>query len=126
MLYVAVLVGLYEEPEKPNDALDFIKQHMGAGGPETADVESLKLEVTDLRKKLSDATEENAELKARVSNFVFTRMLVRVEKFIKSGKYLTFCAIFIIIKYLSNVFVVGFLNMSVIVVIIMFMGISMT
>ena len=27
----------------------FLKQHLGAGGPETADVETLKLEVTELR-----------------------------------------------------------------------------
>lgn len=70
-IYLTVLVGLYEEPEKPNDALDFIKQHMGADGPESADVESLKLEVTELRQKCEELTEENAELKARVSGNFF-------------------------------------------------------
>ena len=65
---VAVLVGLYEEPEKPNNALDFLRQHMGTDGPETADVESLKLEVTELRKKVEELTEENAELKNKVSS----------------------------------------------------------
>lgn len=63
-----VLVGLYEEPEKPNNALDFLKQHLGASGPETADVEALKLEVTELRQKVEQLTEENQELKAK---FVF-------------------------------------------------------
>ncbi|XP_011445607.1 c-Myc-binding protein-like isoform X2 [Crassostrea angulata] len=61
-----VLVGLYEEPEKPNNALDFLKQHLGASGPETADVEALKLEVTELRQKVEQLTEENQELKAKL------------------------------------------------------------
>lgn len=64
---ISVLVGLYEEPEKPNNALDFLRQHMGSDGPETADVESLKLEVTELRKKVEELTEENVELKSKVS-----------------------------------------------------------
>merc|ERR1711893_69975 len=48
-----VLVGLYEEPEKPNNALDFLKQHIGSGGPESADVEALKLEVSELKQKVA-------------------------------------------------------------------------
>lgn len=40
-----VLVGLYEEPEKPNNALDYLKKHLGSEGPESADFEALKLEV---------------------------------------------------------------------------------
>lgn len=60
------MVGLYEEPEKPNNALDFLKQHLGASGPETADVEALKLEVTELRQKVEQLTEENQELKAKL------------------------------------------------------------
>ena len=79
----AVLVGLYEEPEKPNDALDFIKQHIGADGPDTGDVESLKLEVTELRQKNEQLTEENAELKARVSfdYFTFSMNIIYVDRF---------------------------------------------
>ncbi|XP_048768411.2 c-Myc-binding protein-like [Ostrea edulis] len=64
-----VLVGLYEEPEKPNNALDFLKQHLGASGPETADVEALKLEVTELRQKVEQLTEENREMKAKIQQF---------------------------------------------------------
>lgn len=66
IFFISVLVGLYEEPEKPNNALDFLKQHLGASGPETADVEALKLEVTELRQKVEQLTEENQELKAKV------------------------------------------------------------
>ncbi|XP_013406842.1 c-Myc-binding protein-like [Lingula anatina] len=64
-----VLVGLYEEPEKPNNALDFLKHHLGSGGPETADVEALKLEVTELRQKVEQLTEENSDLKAKLQAY---------------------------------------------------------
>ena len=37
---LAVLVGLYEEPEKPGNALDFIKQYLGASVG--VDVEGLR------------------------------------------------------------------------------------
>merc|ERR1712154_187531 len=64
-----VLVGLYEEPEKPNNALDFLRQHLGASGPDTADVEALKLEVTELRQKCEQLQEENNDLKAKVQQY---------------------------------------------------------
>lgn len=67
-----MLVGLYEEPEKPNNALDFLRQHIGTNGPETADVESLKLEVAELRQKVEQLSEENTELKAKVEMLQFT------------------------------------------------------
>jgi len=62
-----ILVGLYEEPEKPNNAIDFLKQHLGADAPQTADVEALKLEVTDLRQQVEKLTEENTELKQKLA-----------------------------------------------------------
>jgi len=46
----------------------FLRQHLGSIGPETADVEALKLEVTDLRQKVEKLNEENAELKQKVCN----------------------------------------------------------
>jgi hypothetical protein len=36
-----VLVGLYEEPERPGNAVDYIKRYMGA--PANVDVEGLKV-----------------------------------------------------------------------------------
>ncbi|XP_072355970.1 C-Myc-binding protein isoform X1 [Scyliorhinus torazame] len=60
-----VLVALYEEPEKPNNAMDFLKQHLGTAGPETADVETLRLEVIELRQKYELLLEENKDLKAK-------------------------------------------------------------
>lgn len=44
----------------------FLKQHLGASGPETADVEALKLENTELRQKIEQLTEENNDLKTKV------------------------------------------------------------
>ncbi|KAH9525023.1 hypothetical protein Btru_000129 [Bulinus truncatus] len=61
-----VLVVLYEEPEKPNNALDFLKQHLNVTGPDTADIEALKLEISELRQKCEQLQEENNELKAKI------------------------------------------------------------
>ncbi|MRA76217.1 hypothetical protein GH890_32850 [Bacillus thuringiensis] len=44
-----------------------MKQHIGATGPDTADVEALKLEVTELRQKLEQLTEENQDLKQKLA-----------------------------------------------------------
>jgi len=52
-----VLVGLYEEPERPANAVDYIKRYMGA--PAGIDVEALRAEVEQLRT-------ENAQLQASV------------------------------------------------------------
>ena len=47
-------------------SFSFLKQHLGASGPETADVEALKLEVSELRQKCEQLQESNAELKGKV------------------------------------------------------------
>uniref|UniRef100_A0A670JDH9 c-Myc-binding protein n=1 Tax=Podarcis muralis TaxID=64176 RepID=A0A670JDH9_PODMU len=44
-----VLVALYEEPEKPSCALDFMKHHLGAAAPENPEVEALHLEVAEMK-----------------------------------------------------------------------------
>ncbi|XP_032835353.1 C-Myc-binding protein [Petromyzon marinus] len=64
-----VLVGLYEEPDKPNNALDFLKQHLSSAGPEGADVEALRLEASELRLKLDSLAEENRELKGKLARY---------------------------------------------------------
>ena len=43
-----VLVGLYEEPEKPPNAVDFIKKSLGA--PNETDIDHLKAENEELKK----------------------------------------------------------------------------
>jgi len=64
-----VLVNLYEEPEKPNNALDFLFTNLGSDGPASADVEGLKSDIVDLRAKLASLTEENEDLKGRLEKY---------------------------------------------------------
>ena len=59
----AVLVGLYEEPEKPDNPLEFVKQFLGGGGE--VDVEALKRENDELKKKVSDLETQLNDLKTR-------------------------------------------------------------
>ncbi len=46
--------------------LSFLKKHLGVDGPEAADVEALKLEVTELKQKVESLSEENVELRQKV------------------------------------------------------------
>mmetsp|Transcript_8160 Transcript_8160/g.21751 ORF Transcript_8160/g.21751 Transcript_8160/m.21751 type:complete len:97 (-) Transcript_8160:305-595(-) len=61
---VKVLVSLYEEPEKPKGALDYIKQALGA--PTPAEFESVKAENHGLKRQLEDAQQRIAELEGKV------------------------------------------------------------
>merc|ERR1712203_444792 len=63
-----VLVGLYEEPEKPANALDFIKLTLGA--PTGVDVDALKAENETLRAKAAEleAKLEEANKKLEAEN----------------------------------------------------------
>jgi len=61
-----VLVSLYEEPEKPSSAVDFLKQHIGGAPPESADVETLKLEVSQLKEKNKELEDEVVALKEKL------------------------------------------------------------
>mmetsp|Transcript_14188 Transcript_14188/g.20891 ORF Transcript_14188/g.20891 Transcript_14188/m.20891 type:complete len:95 (+) Transcript_14188:137-421(+) len=47
-----VLVGLYEEPERPPNAVDYIKRYMGA--PTNVDVEAIKKENEDLKVDIAE------------------------------------------------------------------------
>uniref|UniRef100_A0A8D0GH18 MYC binding protein n=1 Tax=Sphenodon punctatus TaxID=8508 RepID=A0A8D0GH18_SPHPU len=64
-----VLVALYEEPEKPNSALDFLKHHLGASVPENPEVEVLRLEVAEMKEKYEVVLEENKKLKAKLAQY---------------------------------------------------------
>jgi hypothetical protein len=65
LIAFVVLVGLYEEPERPPNAVDYIKRYMGA--PAGVDVEALRAEVEQL--KIDKANLETAlkEMNARVA-----------------------------------------------------------
>ena len=47
-----VLVGLYEEPEKPGNVTDFIKKSLGA--PSDTDIEGLIAENEELKRQKND------------------------------------------------------------------------
>ncbi|KAJ1634215.1 hypothetical protein T492DRAFT_974661 [Pavlovales sp. CCMP2436] len=61
-----VLVGLYEEPEKPMNALDFVKMTLGA--PTGVDVEALKAENDQLRDKNDQMTQKIVELTKKIES----------------------------------------------------------
>ncbi|XP_042362905.1 c-Myc-binding protein-like isoform X1 [Plectropomus leopardus] len=65
----SVLVALYEDTDKPDNALDFIKLHLGAAGPEPADAEALRMELADLQQKYNLLMEENKELRNRLMQY---------------------------------------------------------
>uniref|UniRef100_A0A4W5LC14 MYC binding protein n=1 Tax=Hucho hucho TaxID=62062 RepID=A0A4W5LC14_9TELE len=69
VLLFAVLVALYEETDKPNNALDFLKHHLGVAGAEPADVEALHLELTELQQKWDLLMEENKDLRNRLLQY---------------------------------------------------------
>jgi len=61
-----VLVALYEEPEKPSSAVDFLKHHIGSGPPDSADVETLRLELAQVNERNKELEDEVAALKLKV------------------------------------------------------------
>ena len=60
----AVLVGLYEEPERPHNAVDYIKRYMGA--PTGVDVEAIRTENEELKGLVENLTNTNNELQERI------------------------------------------------------------
>lgn len=56
-----VLVGLYEEPDRPSNAIDYIRKYMGA--PPNVDIDGLKKENGALRSKLEQLTNQMEDLK---------------------------------------------------------------
>ena len=45
----------------------FLYQHLNGSGPDSADVEALKVDVVELKAKVAQLTDENEDLKSRVS-----------------------------------------------------------
>ncbi|XP_019948877.1 c-Myc-binding protein-like isoform X2 [Paralichthys olivaceus] len=65
----SVLVALYEQPERPSNALEFVKQHLGAAGQTSANTEPLQQEVIDLRQRCARLAEENKDLKTKLQHY---------------------------------------------------------
>ena len=59
-----VLVGLYEEPERPPNAVDYIKRYMGA--PTGVDVEALRIENEELKKEVVELRATQEEMSQRL------------------------------------------------------------
>lgn len=49
-----VLVGLYEEPDRPPNAIDYIKKYLGA--PANVDVDTLRTENEEMKAKIKELT----------------------------------------------------------------------
>ena len=62
--FVAVLVGLYEEPERPPNAVDFIKKYLGA--PVGVDIDALRAENERLKSENRTLHSTVEELNKRV------------------------------------------------------------
>ena len=65
-----VLVGLYEEPEKPGNVIDFIKKSLGAPTDVDAELllaenEELKRQKNDLEKKIESLQHELEQERAK-------------------------------------------------------------
>ena len=61
-----VLVGLYEEPEKPGNVIDFIKKSLGA--PSYTDVEQLMAENEELKRQKGDLEKKIDILETELQN----------------------------------------------------------
>ena len=59
-----VLVSLYEEPDKPATAIDFLKANLG--GPTPAEFEALTEEKNALEAELETCKKELAEAQAKI------------------------------------------------------------
>ncbi len=66
---LGALVALYEEAEKPNNAAEFVRRFMGASGPDSAEIESLKNEVRIVREKNEGLEKDNEELKEKLRKY---------------------------------------------------------
>ena len=64
VFFLKVLVGLYEEPERPPNAVDYIKRYMGA--PTGVDIEALRTENETLKVEKAQLEIAVKELNAKV------------------------------------------------------------
>ena len=61
-----VLVTLYEEPEKPSNAVDFLKHHIGGAPPDSEDVETLLLELAEANVRNKELEDKMLALKEKI------------------------------------------------------------
>ena len=62
-----VLVGLYEEPERPKNAVEYIKRYMGA--PTNVDVEALKAQNEEFKTTIEELKKSNETLQSELAQY---------------------------------------------------------
>lgn len=60
------MVGLYEEPERPAHAMDYVRRYLGA--PTAVDVEGLKRENEDLKRQVEKLKKQLANSAAAAAD----------------------------------------------------------
>ena len=63
-----VLVGLYEEPERPSNAIDYIKKHLSG----VNEVDALKKENEELKKKIKELEKTIGQLRLKAEESLHT------------------------------------------------------
>merc|ERR1712025_1033688 len=61
------LVSLYEEPEKPNDAVNYLKKSVGGTDGDKVEIDKLQVENTELKAKIAALEESQAKLQAKLT-----------------------------------------------------------
>merc|ERR1712126_563748 len=61
------LVSLYEEPEKPSDAVNYLKKSVGGTDNDKVEIDKLQAENTDLKSKIAALEESQAKLQAKLA-----------------------------------------------------------
>lgn len=69
LVCLGALVALYEEAEKPNNANEFVRRFMGASGPDSAEIEAVKSELTAANERIEDLVRENEALKEKLQKY---------------------------------------------------------
>ncbi len=69
IVLLGALVALYEEAEKPNNATEFVRRFMGASGPDSAEIETLKNEISAKNDKIEELQQENEALKEKLQKY---------------------------------------------------------
>jgi len=63
------LVQLYEEPEKPSDALSYLKNTVGGSADDKTVIEKLKAENEELKAKVKELEASQSSLQLKISEF---------------------------------------------------------
>lgn len=64
-----VLVSLYEEAEKPDDALDYVCKHLAGHSLDSEDIGAMKVELETVKVKVEELELENTALKEKLLQY---------------------------------------------------------